>query len=607
MVARGVASIAAGVRKAIAAVRRMLAGQMQVRAIALTVTLSLVAVLSVGFYIAMQLRDGLLQQRVDQILAETHQSTLAAQHSFDASTAANPAELDAQITLVASDMQSSGSSSRWIFFLRTPRSGVLTSDFSTWNGRPPISADMRAAVQGSDEQQMQYVSLNLPTGKQPGLVVGSRIALPVAGTYELYFAYSLAVENQTLALVKQVLSIVGVLLMGLIAGISYFVTRQVIGPVQNASDVAARLAAGDLDERMPVRGKDEMARLGQSFNSMAQSLQVQIERMESLSQAQRRFVSDVSHELRTPLTTVRIAAHVLEDAKDTFPPDVARSTELMVTQLDRFEALLADLLEISRFDAGAAQLDADEADLRDIVVRAVDMVMPFATSKGVFVHVILPSMGCQATVDARRIERILRNLLANAIEHAEGKPVEVKVGADSLAIAVVVKDHGVGLSAEQAEHVFDRFWRADPARARATGGTGLGLAIALEDAHLHAGKLEVVGQAGEGAAFRLTLPRRAGIVLRRSPLTMAGDPNRTDIVTAEIPIVTPGGDDGACAKESAPEADTGSDTGRSDGHRDGTGESCAANVAPQTAAACQGSDISTGDETALKVRPGGGE
>ncbi|KOV81949.1 ATP-binding protein, partial [Nocardia sp. NRRL S-836] len=124
-------------------------------------------------------------------------------------------------------------------------------------------------------------------------------------------------------------------------------------------------------------------------------------------------------------------------------------------------------------------------------------------------------------LDSRRVERILRNLLANAIDHGEGQPVELTMRGNEDAVAITVRDHGVGLRQGEAELVFSRFWRADPSRNRRTGGTGLGLSISLEDARLHGGWLEAWGEPGHGAVFRLTLPRRHGEELRESPLPLA--------------------------------------------------------------------------------------
>jgi two-component system sensor histidine kinase MtrB len=211
---------------------------------------------------------------------------------------------------------------------------------------------------------------------------------------------------------------------------------------------------------------------------------------------------------------------VLYDARDRFDPATARSAELLQKELDRFELLLTDLLEISRFDAGAAALDLEDVNLVDLAYRVAESTMPLAQQRGVRVVVHDPHRPCVAEADVRRVERIVRNLVSNAIDHAEGRDVEILLGAGEDAAALAVRDHGVGLDEGEARMVFNRFWRADPARARTTGGTGLGLAISLEDAHLHGGWLQAWGEPGRGAQFRLTLPRRAGDPLTTSPLPL---------------------------------------------------------------------------------------
>jgi len=290
--------------------------------------------------------------------------------------------------------------------------------------------------------------------------------------------------------------------------------------VRMAARIAERLSAGRLEERMRVRGEDDLARLAASFNRMATSLQRQIRQLEDLSRVQRRFVSDVSHELRTPLTTVRMAADVLHEARSGFDPAVERSAEILQTQLDRFESLLGDLLEISRYDAGAAHLEAEPTDLVVTARQVLDSVEPLADRRGSELRLVVPRSGAVAEVDSRRIERVLRNLVVNAIEHGEGRPVTVLVAGDEDAVAVAVRDHGVGLEPSDITMVFNRFWRADPARARTTGGTGLGLSIAMEDAHLHGGWLQAWGEPGDGCQFRLTVPRRQGAELEGSPIPL---------------------------------------------------------------------------------------
>jgi two-component system sensor histidine kinase MtrB len=327
-------------------------------------------------------------------------------------------------------------------------------------------------------------------------------------------------EEQTLSLVRRALFTGGVLLLVLVGGLTWLVTRQVVTPVRLARRVAERLASGRLEERMHVRGDDDIARLGTSFNQMAASLQKQIRKLEELSRVQRRFVSDVSHELRTPLTTVRMAGDVLHDARSRFDAPTARAAELLQKELDRFELLLTDLLEISRFDAGAAVLDLEDVNLVDVAHRVVDSTRALAERHGTRVLVRGTPRPCIAEADVRRVERIVRNLVTNAIDYAEGKDVVVLVDADEETTALAVRDHGTGLKQGEAAMVFNRFWRADPARARTTGGTGLGLSISLEDARLHGGWLQAWGAPGDGAQFRLTLPRRAGDPISRSPLPL---------------------------------------------------------------------------------------
>ena len=358
------------------------------------------------------------------------------------------------------------------------------------------------------------------TADQPGVAVGSTVVLPSdGGTYALYYLFPMGEEQQTLLLLRQVLLVAGVVLLLLIAGVAALVTRQVITPVRLARRVAERIASGRLEERMHVSGEDDIARLAMSFNQMAEALQSQIRKLVELSRVQRTFVSDVSHELRTPLTTVRMAGDVLHDARRPSTPSRPGRRSCCRPSSTGSRTCSADLLEISRFDAGAAVLDLEDTNLGDVVHRVVGSVAPVALQRGVPVTVVDEGV-FMAEVDVRRVERIVRNLLTNAIDHAEGSGVTVRLAADGEATALTVRDHGIGLQPGQSAMVFNRFWRADPARARTTGGTGLGLAIALEDARLHGGWLQAWGTPGGGAQFRLTLPRRAGDPLTHSPLPL---------------------------------------------------------------------------------------
>jgi two-component system sensor histidine kinase MtrB len=377
-----------------------------------------------------------------------------------------------------------------------------------------VPAALAAAL--ADDAETAHVFQRI--GGEDKLVVGGTVNTP-REPYRLYVLFSLDAERRTMALVRRTAGVAGFLLVLLLVLIAALVSRQVVHPVRLAARTAERLAKGLLEERMTVRGEDEIARLGDAFNSMAGALQAQIRQLEDLSRVQRRFVSDVTHELRTPLTTVRMAADVLYEARDDFPPAAARSAELLQEELERFESLLADLLEISRYDAGAASLDAERLDLVPLVAGVLEGCRSLALRKGSEVQ-LRGSGPVVAEVDHVRIERVVRNLMVNALEHGEGRPVVVDVAEGEDCVAIRVRDHGVGLRAGEAGMVFRRFWRGDPSRARTTGGTGLGLAIALEDARLHGATLQAWGAPGEGAAFLLTLPVTVGAPLGRSPLPL---------------------------------------------------------------------------------------
>lgn len=519
---------------------------MQLRVVTSALALGVVTVVLLGLYLSVSIRDGLFEQRLDQVERENAAMTEQVRQTFASSPATSTSDLQLLLSTMVQTLDAGASSAQDFLLLSSvEQSRLLDVATRTALQRELVSDELRAATVASDGQVLQSVLIpaqyTASEQPEPGVIMGSTVDVPTVGEYELYAVYTFQPEQETLSFVQRVLAIGYVAVLVALVALTWTVTRQTVTPVRRAATVAARLADGHLDERMPgSRGQDEMATLARTFNEMATNLQDQIVRMEALSNAQRRFTSDVSHELRTPLTTIRMAGEVIHASRDQLDPAARRSAELLANQLDRFEELLADLLEISRFDAGAAVLDVEQTDVRSIVTAVAETTAPLAERRGVFLSVDLPTEAPTADVDSRRVERILRNLVVNAIEHAEGKPVEVSVGADAHAVAVVVRDHGVGMTAGEAEHVFDRFWRADPARARTTGGTGLGLSIALEDARLHGGWLEAWGRPGEGASFRLTLPRRAGIQLKDSPLPLVA-PSRgmKQYPTGQIPVVNP--------------------------------------------------------------------
>jgi len=490
-----------------------------------TLVLSLLVVGALGLLMLSRISGGLLDSAERTALAEATVGLADAQRLSTAADTGGATTSPASIvdTIVASLASRAGSPPQYEVLLLAGESDGASAPERGTNlvGVASVPDDLRSAVAGSNRQSWTFTEIRYLDGRTaPGIVVGAPLTIPGAGPYELYYLFPLTDQQGTLDLVRSAVAIVGALLVILLGVIAVVVTRQVVTPVRSAAQVAEQFSEGHLEERMEVRGEDDLARLATAFNDMAASLEDQIKRLEDLSAVQQRFVSDVSHELRTPLTTIRMAADVLFEDRDKYDAPTARSAELLQTQLDRFEMLLSDLLEISRYDAGAAVLDLDTVDLASAAARAIESVRPLAERRGTRVALEVTGEPCTAECDPRRVDRILRNLLDNAIEHGEGGPIEVAVAADDDAVAVLVRDHGVGISPEDLEHVFDRFWRADPARARQTGGTGLGLSIALEDTRLHAGRLEAWGHPGDGAAFLLTLPRRADVNVAHSPLAL---------------------------------------------------------------------------------------
>ena len=504
------------VRRSVTAWRRSI----MLRVVGATLALSVLIVFLLGQLVLGQVRDGLLRAKVKSAVAEASSGfTAANQRLILAETSSESEPTDDLRNDIVQDAANSGGGLYNVVLLSdaSPTTGAALASGGVKLGTVTNLPDLVGKVGQSPQPAYayRYAAILYDTGTAKGLIVGSRIR-----GYQLYYLFPLDQEQATLNLVRQRLATTGGLLVLLLGLIAYILTRQVVSPVRMAARISARIAAGQLDERMQVSGEDDLARLASSFNRMATHLQQQIRQLEDLSRVQRRFVADVSHELRTPLTTVRMAADVLHEARDTFHPQVARSAELLQTQLDRFEALLSDLLEISRFDAGAAILEAEQVDLRDIAAKVIEGAEPLAERRGAALRLVGPPVPCIAEVDPRRIERVLRNLVANAIEHCDGRDVVVRVAANDEAVAVAVRDYGVGLKPGEASLVFNRFWRADPARARTTGGTGLGLSIALEDAHLHGGWLQAWGQPGGGSQFRLTVPRAVGQAIDRSPIPL---------------------------------------------------------------------------------------
>jgi two-component system sensor histidine kinase MtrB len=498
---------------------------MQLRVVVSTLVLSSILVLVVGTVLQVEITKRLLHSKEAAAIAQVEYSLPVLERELTA-VDPNSDDVSGQLEAALNRLTTSASGQSTAQSVAGAFDPVLADGLGAANGGQQTSAgpiedvpqDLQRSVE-RDQMAIKISSVRRGPNQITMLIVGTPVSTSTR-PLQAYLLFPLTAEKNTLAVVESTLLVGGLTLILLLTGIVGLITRQIVRPVREAAVTAERLARGDLDERMQVIGEDDVARLAEAFNEMADSLKQQIKQLEEFGQLQRRFTSDVSHELRTPLTTVRMAADVLHASREQFPTGLARSTELLVDELDRFEALLADLLEISRLDAGVADLAAEPLDVPATVRRAVDSVRAIATTSGVELRVDLPDHEVTIVADARRVERILRNLLANAIDHAEEGPVEVRFAANDEAIAVTVRDFGVGLRPGEAELVFTRFWRADPSRNRRTGGTGLGLSISSEDARLHGGWLDAWGEPGEGSCFRLTLPRAPCEKFERSPLPM---------------------------------------------------------------------------------------
>lgn len=500
------------------------------------VTMTLVAsALLVGgsmAFLLVRVTNGLVDANTSKSIAEANVGLAAAQQVvLQASESGPPTATEglADAIMTALVTSNEGGAATEVLLL----DGSLTGEPMPERGTnlvevTSVPLEMRAQVRLQGQRVWTYTQIRyVDAPEQPGLVVGS--LLPVGSqAYQVYYLFSYDELQGTLDLVRSTAWATAVLLVLMLGLMMLFIARHVVRPVQQAARTAELLRAGFLEQRLPVRGEDDLAALARAFNDMAASLQTQIRQLENLSRLQQRFVSDVSHELRTPLTTIRMAGDMIFMQRDELPPTLRRSSELLHDQIDRFEGLLTDLLEISRFDAGAAVLETETVDLRQVVDKVVAATAPLAESAGSVLVVDEPGSACLAECDPRRVERVLRNLVSNAIEHGEGQPVEMRIAANDEGVAVSVRDHGRGLDEKDLSHVFDRFWRADPSRARTIGGTGLGLSIALEDTRLHGGKLAVWGRPGQGALFRLTLPRLVGQQLpSESPLPL--DPTEVPV------------------------------------------------------------------------------
>jgi len=516
------------------AIHRLWVHSLQFRSVTSAGIMMLIAFIAVGTSLSNQIATSLFENKKNQALEESIKGFDNVQSVFDGSSEARTdSEIRRNVTRALTLLDARGDTQRrWVLVpldqqskkgFIPEQSGDNALDAAT------IPEDFKSTVRDSPGGVFwEKKDLSEPEKSNgepyPALIIGTSVSIPQNPDYGLFVVYDLSESSSTITYINVVLGTGFTVLLILVLSIVWFVTRLAVRPITLTAITAEKLAAGDLNRRVSVRGKHQAARLGISFNKMADSLQDQITQLERLSTLQQRFVSDVSHELRTPLSTVRLSSELLYDSRDTLNPVQSRSVELMHNQVDRFQALLSDLLEISRFDAGSAVLNIDAEDFMSVLNDVLVEVIPHLERTGTRLIVHSEQAHIDIDIDRVRIERVLRNLLFNAIEHGESKPVDIYIATNATNLGVAVRDHGIGLSEEEAAQVFNRFWRADTSRKRTLGGTGLGLSITAEDVRLHGGRIEAWGMKGKGACFTMNLPLVQGGELGPSPVLITGEP-----------------------------------------------------------------------------------
>lgn len=501
--------------------RQVVHRSLQARTVALAMMAAFLvaAVLcSVSLY---AVRSSVLAHATDESRKDFSSLTAQAQKHLNAADVTEVGQYQQLVGNIASEMQSSGGANLIGVYLMENGNGSMTHSIVPVSTEPEyyglITDDLREAVQADTEGHIQYQPVRIDSGTVkgiPGAILGATMVSSLSDSLAVFALYSYQAQQESLAHIQLNLMLICVLLSMFIGLLVFVIMHSVVSPVRHVASAAEIMASGKLDTRVEVDRADEIGVLQKSFNEMADAVNQKIDELEQAGDMQRRFVSDVSHELRTPVTTMKMASDMLMKCKDAFEPPAKRTVELLDGQIARFQSMLADLLEISRFDAGYASVDLTEIDIRDAVENSVEQITAIAQAKSVPLNVDLPHIEVLAYVDVRRVTRIMRNLLANAVDFAGDGPVEVKVAANRKTVVLSVRDYGIGMGEDEMQHVFDRFWRGDPSRVRTTGGTGLGLSIVMADVKLHHGDIALRSQKGQGTWFLVEIPRdpRSGVV-----------------------------------------------------------------------------------------------
>ncbi|GAA1031908.1 HAMP domain-containing sensor histidine kinase [Amycolatopsis albidoflavus] len=383
--------------------------------------------------------------------------------------------------------------------------GVTTVVFGSLHSRvglnpAEVPAGLRTAVAGGTSVQFQRVI----EGGRPVLYIGMPL-LRYGATrgehtgIEVYKTVPLAAQQAAIDQLATRAWQMTALALPIAVALALLAARQVLQPVRALNSAARKLGDGQLDVRLPAKGSDELAQLVTTFNHTAAELERTVGSLREMEADARRFVADVSHELRTPLAAMNVVTDVLDEDADQLPSDTAVAARLVSSETRRLTRLVQDLVEISRFDAGRAELRVEEVDLAEAVTNAL-------AARGWTDSVAADLPNVTVPADPRRLDLVVANLVGNALHHG-APPVEIQLSADDATVSLTVTDHGPGIPEEVLPKVFDRFAKADTSRAR-SDGSGLGLSIALENARLHGGDIEAENT-GDGARFTLRLPRTA--------------------------------------------------------------------------------------------------
>ena len=532
-------------------VQRLWKESLQFRALGTAGIMMFLSFLMVGWSLSNQIATSLFENQKTQALEESTSGFRNVQSVLDSSEARSDSEIRRNVSRTLTILDAGGSGKRnWILVSLEGqgKQGFIPEQSSNNSlNSSSIPNDFKETVRDKNGVFWQTSTVTTIENNRertyPVLIVGTHISIAQNPNYGLFLVYDMTDSSATIAHNNFVLFGGFCALLAVVLSVVWIVTRLVVHPITQTAITAEKLAAGNLDQRVSVHGEHQAARLGYSFNLMADSLQEKIVQLERLSTLQQRFVSDVSHELRTPLATVRLGTELLYDSRGDMERTLSRTVELLHDQVDRFQSMLADLLEISRFDAGSAMLTIDTEDFMRVLSNILQEALPHLERTNTKLNVHTSHESIMVDMDRVRIERVLRNLLYNAIEHGESRPIDVYVGANATNLGVAVRDHGIGLSEDEAVQVFNRFWRADTSRKRTLGGTGLGLSIAAEDVRLHGGTIEAWGEKGRGACFTMNLPLIHGAPLGESPVLVTGEPeaisHRSATAKDTLPNIAP--------------------------------------------------------------------